>query len=190
MLLLLACVTQAPEGYDTASDRQVTRPGASDADADTDTDADSDADGPAEVVEPDEGSWVILSSAVVKDDCNAASLLVGEVVGETLELTMQSDVAFDFARSDGTLELCKLDGDGGLYSCAERFEEFDGNEFGFDVTIDLTYDPVGDFSTPGRSEMDVATSATCSGPDCIELADVFSTAFPCEMTFTLDAMLQ
>ncbi len=186
MLLLLSCVTPAPEGYDTAND-QVTRPGGGDADTDTDTDTDTDAD-VDEVVEPEEGVWVILSSSVKSDNCGAASLFVGEVVGETLTLTMQSVDAFDFQRSDGVLETCKLDGEGGLYSCAERYEDFDGAEYGYDGTLHLTYSPVGNFSEPGRSAMDVATVATCSGADCSEVEIAFSTTFPCEMRFTLDAM--
>ena len=193
MLLLLACVTQAPPGYgDTAANDQVTRPGGSNdqGGSEDDTEDGRDDQGPDPVVEPVEGVWVILSSSVTSDDCNAASLFVGQVVGETLTLTMQSTDAFDFERSDGVLEQCKLDGDGGLYACAERFEDFDGNDYGYDGTLHLTYSPLGEFQDPERSFMDIATVATCSGPDCGEVEDVFSTSFPCEMGFSLDAMLE
>jgi len=186
---LLSCVTQAPPGYgDTAlSEDQVTRPGSEDDDTNDDGGGTHEG-GPEPVVEPEQGSWTIISSEVVSDACNAAPLFVGQVVGETLTLTMRAPDAFDFERSDGVLEQCKLDGDGGLYTCAERFEDFDGNDYGYDGTLHLTYSPLGDFSSAERSMMDVDTIATCSGPDCPEVEDTFNTTFPCAMRFSLDAM--
>ena len=174
---------QAPTGDSSTSADSGSNPDSgSNADSGATTDSGSNPD---PVIVPEEGKWLVTSTTITLDECNAAALLAN-YEGLAPRLTHRSDTEFDLVWTEEIADACTLSGDGGLYTCLERPSQIDGADFGREGTLHLAATASGEFTATDAGAIEIPVEVTCTGADCDEIADLFGTSFPCDVAHGLD----
>ena len=185
MFLLLACTTTDPSTTplnepgdwldgDTAEtvveDTQST-------DTDTTTDTGTPEDTSVEPFQPLEGSWIVTDGGTVEDGCGV-DLERGEP-GATMTLTHDGDQRLLLGLKSGELD-CSLDG--ADYSC-QPTETVDSTaqDLGFNASLLVEMETEGSFQDEDAMVMGTDATIDCDGPDCLVIAILLGSAFPCSV---------